>query len=223
MNKPILFNTEMVRTIQSGAKTVTRRLVKPEPAGDKSKPEPLITRPGYWNTWGDDNVYRQPYQMGDMLWVRETWTVMRDIDTGHEDYFFAAIQKDLDTVSATYLCDDDGFDTGRPFPWKPSIHMPKWIARLFLRVKDVRVERLQDITEEQAHAEGCCTYEDKIGDGKFLDVSEFDLTARDAFAALWDTTIKPADLPRYGWDANPWVWVVEFERCDKPDGWEATP
>ena len=69
--KPILFNTEMVRAILDRRKTVTRRCIKPAPAGDGSKPEPLITRPGYWNTWGDDMVYRQPYKHGDILWVRK--------------------------------------------------------------------------------------------------------------------------------------------------------
>ena len=80
--------------------------------------------------------------------------------------------------------------------WHPSIHMPKEAARLFLRATGVRVERLQDIDDDGVVAEGL-----KIGD---------------AFDVLWDSTIKPADLPLYGWDANPWVWVIEFERCEKP-------
>ena len=86
--------------------------------------------------------------------------------------------------------------------------MPKWAARIWLKVKDVRVERVQDISEDDARAEGCITFSDKIGDGKFDDVYEFDLTARDAFVELWDSINAKRG---YGWGINPWVWAIEFE------------
>ena len=86
--------------------------------------------------------------------------------------------------------------------WKPSIYMPKDAARIWLKVTDVRVERLQDMTDDDAEAEGC-----------------FDYTSTAlGFFDVWDSTIKKSDLDRYGWNANPWVWVIKFERCEKPEG-----
>ena len=122
---------------------------------------------------------------------------------------------------------------------RPSIHMPKEAARIWLKVKDVRVERLQDIAEEQALSEGVpddldypiskvycprCRGEGLIGTvGVSLGYMEVDCpycdTAIKRFKNLWNSTIKKSDLDRYGWDANPWVWVIEFERCEKPEGW----
>lgn len=91
-------------------------------------------------------------------------------------------------------------------PWKPSIHMPKKAARIWLKVTDVRLERLQDITEKGATEEGCiCDIEYALGD-----------SAKGHFSDLWNSTVKKSDLKTYGWDANPYVWVIEFERCEKP-------
>ena len=223
--KPILFNTEMVRAILDGRKTATRRVVKPQPAGDGSKPEPLTTRPGYWNTWDDDYVYHQPYQIGDILYVRETWS--KD-NSGEYVY-----RTNYGTT------EDDSFPPSM-FKWHPPINMPKEAARLFLRVTDVRVERLKDITDEQAIAEGVpdncdypldnpvycpvCKGEGLIGAAHPVSLGYMEVdcphcdTPRKRFANLWNSTIKPADRNRYGWDANPWVWVIEFERCEKPKG-----
>lgn len=86
--------------------------------------------------------------------------------------------------------------------------MPKEAARIWLKVKDVRVERLQDITEEQAEMEGCGGYQTE---------AKFSVSPRCHFYEVWESTIKQADKERYGWDANPWVWVIEFERCEKPE------
>ena len=96
--------------------------------------------------------------------------------------------------------------------WKPSIHMPKEAARLFLLVKNVRVERLQDIDEEGAKAEGA-----NFCNGKHVGIEEkMRRSAVERFSDIWNSTIKPADIDLYGWDANPWVWVIEYERCKKP-------
>ena len=120
-----------------------------------------------------------------------------------------------------YAADEFGIDTWvNPdgthrfgIPWRPSIHMPKEAARIWLKVTDVRVERLQEITEEQAKAEGA-----NWKNGKNVGWEEkIKRTAIDRFAKIWDLTIKKSDLPLYGWDANPWVWVITFERCEKPE------
>ena len=109
----------------------------------------------------------------------------------------------------------DGKDYTWEGIWRPSIHMPKEAARIWLKVNGVRVERLQEITEEQAKAEGA------IDNRGFIHspYNEYDSihTAKEHYKQIWNSTIKKSDLDRYGWDANPWVWVIEFERCDKPD------
>ena len=93
--------------------------------------------------------------------------------------------------------------------WHPSIHMPKEAARIWLKVTDVRVERLQEITSEQICREGVEVEYPHVLNGE---------EKRYAFSRLWDSTIKKSDLDRYGWNASPWVWVIEFERCEKPEG-----
>lgn len=174
--KPILFNTEMVRAILDGRKTCTRRTLK----------HPFIVHPNGYITKprGNENLcpYDPPYQPGDILYVRETW---KKAPNGY--YYYEDWQRD-DIADVT--------------KWKPSIHMPKEAARIWLKVTDVRVERLQDMTDDDAEAEGC-----------------FDYTSTAlGFPDVWDSTIKKSDLDSYGWNANPWVWVIEFERCEKPEG-----
>lgn len=188
--KPILFNTEMVRAILEGRKSVTRRVVKPQPKGDGSKPEPLITCQEYWNAWGDDNVYRQPFQKGDILWVRETWA---KIDG---DYAYRAADE---TPGGWHLT-----------AWRPSIHMPRDAARIFLRVTNVQVERLQDINGLHAKEEGCEGY---VHINPLYGCPE---TVHN-FKTVWNSTIKPKHRTAYGWGANPWVWVIEFERISKEE------
>ena len=115
-----------------------------------------------------------------------------------------------------------GEGVGLPLCWHPSIHMPREAARIFLRLTDVRVERLQDITAEGALDEGTnVEFPEPKPSYISLAYTEMRLkpAARQSFASLWDSTIKPADRPTYGWEANPWVWVIEFERCEKPEGW----
>ena len=103
--------------------------------------------------------------------------------------------------------------------WRPSIHMPRGAARIFLRVTGVRVERLQEITEDGAKAEGAeksYPYTDPET-GKTVFVLDEKGTYRSGFSQIWDRTIKPADLPVYGWAANPWVWVINFERISEEE------
>ena len=110
------------------------------------------------------------------------------------------------------LAEDDIADVTK---WKPSIHMPKEAARIWLKVTDVKIERLQDVTEDGAKAEGAIDNRGFIHSPE----NEYDRihTAREHFIRIWNSTIKKSNLNRYGWDASPWVWVIEFERCEKPE------
>lgn len=187
MIKPILFSTEMVRAIMEGRKTVTRRVVKPQfpvyRSGEKdsfAEIEPWGAHSflgGHMNHPSAGTVLNPPYEAGDILYVRETWA-----HAAGGGYLYRASYPDS-LVSV----------------WHPSIHMPTAAARIFLRVTDVRVERLQHISGEGAIAEGC---------NAAVPILEF--------KRIWDNIIKPDDIDLYGWSANPWVWVISFERCEKP-------
>jgi hypothetical protein len=208
--KQILFNTEMVRAILDGRKSCTRRIVKPQQLvgllPDKCKngvPEEflkekkLMFKP-YCNMTDIELIntaYKAPYQRGDILYVRETWC------KGLERYIYRADYSDTEKFYR------DGKEI--EMKWHPSLHMPKDAARIFLRVTNVRVEQLQDITVEDALAEGMDKYIRLNGE---LDENSI-ITS---FIGIWNSTIKKSDLDRYGWDANPYVWVIEFERCEKP-------
>lgn len=217
--KPILFNkqisTEMVRAILDGRKSCTRRLVKPQPDEKHTFPLGFVTDStekkevgcfGFGiNEYGGSIQYaKPPYQPGDTLYVRETWM----------DYAGLTMYKaDCDI----YRLDSLNF---AGFVWHPSIHMPKGAARIWLKVTDVRVERLHDITPKGAESEGVGNlFYDDIGYGEKNYGTEVDPEygiAKEQFAWLWESTVKKSDLDRYGWKANPWVWVIEFERCEKP-------
>ena len=207
--KPILFNTEMVRAILDGRKTCTRRVIElPEnmdgvpvgKSGDSSNPLGFMYPGG---------IKRPPYQPGDILYVRETWCALPVNEAGHmrghSIYYYRA--------------DGDLRPEGWRGKWRPSIHMPKEAARIWLKVTDVRVERLQEIDEDGAVKEGipwseCRNCKAPFGCDACAGEGYDEI---DAFAELWDSTIKKIDLDFYGWNANPWVWVIEFERCEKPE------
>ena len=160
--------------------------------------------------YGSNNIpaIKSPVQVGDVLWVRETWS---PVNVRPRRYIYKA---DVDRRI--------GEGVGLPLCWHPSIHMPREAARIFLRLTDVRVERLQDITAEGALDEGTnVEFPEPKPSYISLAYTEMRLkpAARQSFASLWDSTFKPADRPTYGWEANPWVWVIEFERCEKPEGW----
>lgn len=208
--KPILFNTEMVRAILDGRKTVTRRLIKSQQLigilPDKCKngmPEKFLKEKKYMfkpycdmtDTELIKTSYNPPYQPGDILYVRETWS------EGYEEgtYIYRASDK---------LAGLPTFKESSKLIYHPSIHMPKEAARIWLKVTDVRVERLQEITSEQICREGVEVEYPHVLNGE---------EKRYAFSTLWNSTIKKSDLDRYGWDANPWVWIIEFERCEKPE------
>lgn len=208
--KPILFNTEMVRAILERRKTATRRVVKPQP-----KAKLAYCFMGYrhvtWSYPNKDESFRlpdglsdedrkrhwtQPCHTGDILYVRETWQYM------------GSVSLDSRIADKYIYCADWNGETN-PLAWRPSIHMPREAARIFLRVKDVWMERLQDIQERgpaSAEKEGFINDIDlNFGTGA---------SATKHFSECWNNTIKKSDLPRYGWDANPWVWVIEFEKAE---------
>ena len=197
MTRPILFNTEMVLAILDGRKTVTRRLVK-FPKHIKQEENGLYTLYAEGTCYENQrfeqikDYMKSPYSPGDILWVRETWSEWEG------GYIYKAWNGPFAQPGA--------FAEGKG-KWKPSIHMPKEAARIFLKVTDVRVERLQDITEEQAIAEGVYVSEDDL-ECLYDHVSEF-------AQYVWESTIKKSDMDTYGWDANPLVWVIEFEDYEK--------
>lgn len=199
--KQILFNTEMVRAILDGRKTCTRRVIKPQPYGKCTYPLGFVTDStekkevgcfgfGVDECGGSIQYAKPSYQPGDILYVRETW---KNAPNGY--YYYEDWQKN-DIADVT--------------KWKPSIHMPKEAARIWLEVTNVRVERLQDITIENALKEGVDKYIRLNGE---LDENSI-ITS---FIGIWNSTVKKSDLDFYGWDANPYVWVIEFEVCDKPE------
>ena len=202
--KPILFNTEMVKAILDGRKTQTRRIIKGLPL---TEPHATVDEGRLWIEDEDGKFWRAEQfsriQPGDVLYVRETWAK----DTGRYMY------------RANYSDTEKFYMNGREIKmvWRPSIHMPKKAARLFLRVTNIRIERLQDITTEDALSEGIkdpYDYQEPIWYDTHKDL--LNCAERASFAGMWETTLKPANLPRYGWDANPWVWVIGFVRIAKP-------
>lgn len=194
--KPILYNTPMTQAIQEGRKTVTRRAIRPQPEGRPIRMTENSCYPGCYAIEGTPRVIRPPYQPVDILYVRETWN-----GDWCDHYIYKA-----DGGSAKAA----GY-TAEP-KWRPSIHMPKEAARLFLRVTGVRVERLKDIDGHGILKEG-------IDNGKSNPAmgTRWENMQSMAFAELWNSTLKSADLPLYGWAANPWVWVIEFERISKDE------
>lgn len=203
--KPILFNTEMVRAILDDRKTVTRRLPSNRIEDKWMNYEEWVNAvaPPGSTSLTEKEFYEQypPYRPGDILYVRETWCLRYD----GEKYFYKA---DKNTSrEEKRLIDYDNV------PWRPSIHMPKEAARIFLKVTNVRVERLLEIDDEQAKAEGA-----NWKNGKNVGWKEkMRRTAVERFAEIWNSAIKKSDIDRYGWGENPWVWVIEFERCDNPE------
>lgn len=198
--KPILFNTEMVRAILDGKKTVTRRVIK-------HNVDAILNSP-YHNEHPeveDKQIIRKlcmpPYQPGDILYVRETW------GEGYEEgtYIYKADDK---------LANLPEFKESSKLIYHPSIHMPKEVARIFLKVTNVRVERLQECGKGwciDIEKEGIVTPQDPI---LYINDDAFHDALREEFQKLWNSTIKKSDINRYGWDANPWVWVIEFERIE---------
>ena len=183
--RPILFNSDMVRAILNGRKTVTRRVIRFINGNNPNWTGYVKDGLTLYNGKNVPCNKRPPCKSGDVLYVRETWnTKCRHCESECPS-----------SCSAPYYV----YKADHPYTedkWRPSIHMPKKAVRIWLKVTDVKVERLQDIDDDGIVSEGL-----EIGCD---------------FENIWNATVKKPDLPRYGWDANPWVWVIEFERCKKP-------
>lgn len=231
--KPILFNTEMVRAILDGRKTCTRRICKD--ANEYTVPDMEFynadRRTYAVHNFADKEQMEQlstaertcPICPGDILYVRETWERFECWNCEGDERGNCPKEPKKSVLNKTCGCymyratDEISGDA----KWHPSIRMPKEAARIWLKVTDVQVERLQEITEDGAKAEGINeewamswwspTYYDPDSGGypKYRDTFAFE---------VWNKTIKKSDIDRFGWDANPWVWVIEFERCEKLKG-----
>ncbi len=221
--KPILFNTEMVRAIQEGRKTATRRVVK-------SNKRSLVNK---------------PFQKGDVLWVRETWDFVPCItcrSASEACELFPVKPDQMETADGRtdgcflYRALDGEhplFDAGHH--WRPAIHMPKAAARIFLRVTEIYWEKLwesfrnrpspiRELAAEGLPVSETCLkcwrehiYEPCVKRGNLLCIEQNRMELR--FQRLWDSTVRKDRLAADGWAADPWVWVIRFERCEKPAGW----
>lgn len=228
--KPILFHTEMVRAILEGRKSCTRRLVKPQPDGKHTFPLGFVTDStekkevgcfgfGIDECGGSIKYVKPPYQPGDILYVRETWERFECWNCDGDERGNCPKEPKKSVLNKTcgcymYRATDEISGYAK---WHPSIHMPKEAARIWLKVTNVRVERLQECGEGwciDIEKEGIATPQDPI---LYISDDAFHDALRMEFQKTWDSTIKKSDLDRYGWNANPWVWVIEFERCDKPE------
>ncbi len=227
--KPILFTDEMVRAVLDGRKTKTRRPLKPQP-------DSVHDGAPYWNIWKRGNLapLKCPFgKVGDRLWVRETFCLEHQVEKDQPPPFgdsrpirweFAGMESDPEGADSMWLQphyratdptpeldyeDSDGDPTVR---WKPSLHMPRWASRITLEITEIRVERVQEITEEEAKAEGVlpCPHplskDDECLDC-YLDAGEYTCS----FLHLWDHLYAKNGL---GVDANPWVWVITFRRVE---------
>ena len=224
MLKPILFNTEMVQAIWARRKTVTRRLA---------------------NRTNNRGMILKPYEVGDVLWVRETWALRPCIECPYDEDCERDKPDVLETKDAItegcwlYRADGENpyYDPDR-ICWSPSIHMPKAAARIFLRVTEVACGALQESILGAAapmweiQREGIQIYEECetcIKTGKAACVWTMGADEKHEcglldqplweFAHLWDSTVPKGRRDREGWAADPWVWVVRFECCGKPEGW----
>lgn len=224
----MIFNGEMVRAILDGRKTQTRRIMKNQPAGDYPDTPALIRSVDggfqWYGHYGESSIFNCPFgAVGDRIWVRETWGVVShelDEDGRIQPWSPDRPATDIHEMPfgngyysghAIYAADgdftwgdDDGYEDGRSC-WKPSIHMPRAACRILLEITCVRVERLNNISQEDAQAEGMeltgwrPTYSDPDSGGEVW-------TPYDNFAQLWESIYGEES-----WKANPWVWVIEFK------------
>lgn len=228
--KGILFNTYMVQALLEGRKNVTRRVIKPQPkmrlcyacmgSGHGKWSYPSETA---WKYWGDEwkitcdlsdqdrnRLWTPPCHTDDILYVRETWAPMYKDMVSKEvmGYLYLADREGCYGQEYVEKYDEmypDGKDWTWEGRWRPSIHMPQSAARIWLRVTHVTVEKLQDM-----HAQ------DSLDEGVKLHLKG--LTKGDSplkpFQDVWDSTLTKKEQSLYGWDANPWVWRIDFERLE---------
>jgi hypothetical protein len=208
--KPIIFSGEMVRAILDGRKTKTRRVIKPQPDEDGLVRDLGKSSDAWFDT--SEREYKCPYGgHGDRLWVRETWR--RSFSQ------FGQLPDGIEFKANNLLVYFDKSDRGvqaknaatekslpRDGRWRPSIYMPRWASRITLEITDVRVERIQEITAKDCIQEGC--------PNRLVGTPiKSDKIAVRGFQLLWNSINAKRG---YGWDVNPWVWVVEFAHNPPP-------
>lgn len=228
-DRPILFHAGMTEAVLEDYKTATRRLIRPRYQKNESGFE-VARNKGTGQRWVyavDEEGFMgreivPPYLPDDILYIRETWAFIPCIGC-NGDYARPGVgMACYDTQAVEY---DDGasisdgcfvYRAGCRNPeritWRPSIYMPKAAARIWLKVKDVRVERLQEMTLDDFLKEGV-----RIPPEAFNDPMNAYLQARNQFIGIWDSTLSQGQQDLYSWEANPWTWVIEFERCRKPE------
>ena len=240
--RPILYSTPMIRALLAGRKTVTRRLLKPQPAPnsphdggtkwvfDAHKGLHIPCGTVGHLTVAEKMGLRCPYgQPEDRLWCKETWRVSSEGNhcpsnekSLYVEYRAGAVAGFGQQRSKFRVEEDAGlaaraWGKGRSYSWRPSIHMPRWASRLTLEVVSVRVERLHDITEEDARLEGMQRYQGPLRWVRWLDVltgEPIHNSARDAFAAYFVTLPGGAEA----WERNDWVWRVEMRPVEVSHG-----
>ena len=193
--RPIIFSAPMVRAILDGRKTQTRRVV--------TQIKPFDPCDEGLDVYAWTHIEQWPYRIGQILWVRETWQSAAAMNQCHvaDDYY-------------VYRATDPDWETMEGWKWRPSIYMPREASRILLEITGVRVERVQDISEDDAWSEGIkrlgpggtyhASYDDELGSYNFP-------MAREAYKELWDSiNVKRG----YGWGENPWVWEIEFKQAE---------
>lgn len=223
---PILFNGDMVRAILDGRKTVTRRICRD---GNRYTVPDMGLYDAEKRTYAVHRYMDEEHEcesrlgtaerpcpicLGDILYVRETWAFIPCVDCNMGYSYPVECHEEPVTYEDRYSISEGCFIYREDFPkqdrkricWNPSIHMPKEASRIWLKVTDVRVERLQEATSPL-----------KYPHEKDNTILREGFKRTYEFINCWNSTIKKQELERYGWDANPWVWVIEFERCGKPE------
>lgn len=217
----MIFNDEMVRALLDGRKTQTRRIMKNQPAGDYPDTPALVRNVGpgfqWYGSYGESSIFNCPFgAVGDRIWVRETFQGPLVSEELFEEYL--AHSEKFETPQYCEYAADGGakpeycdLNDNLRHGWRPSIHMPRWASRILLEITSVRVERLNDISQEDAQAEGMeltgwrPTYSDPDSGGEVW-------TPYDNFAELWQSIYSVGS-----WLSNPWVWVIEFRRIEGGD------
>ena len=220
--RPILFNTDMVRAILDGRKTVTRRIIKGFIPKDATwgysalTPKGCISCRGTFAVGYGEKFFKPPLKTGDILYVRETWSTKRSSKcVGNKTE--KCPYNSCENAPGPCLYDEyiykatDNLESS-DVTWHPSIHMPKEAARIWLKVKDVRAERLSDMKLDDFLSEGV-----SIRPEAFNDPDNAYMQARMGFFHIWDSTIPKGQQDLYSWAVDPWVWVIEFKRCSKPE------
>ena len=201
--RPIIFNAEMVRTILDGRKTQTRRVIKPQsPYCQLLDNGQLEHIPDGGFDWGLTYTKCPHGKVGDMLWVRETFAYRENTQLGSCQL---PIWYRADGISHQKQWGLNSFNRGK---WKPSIHMPRWASRITLEITNIRVERIQEITEEDVTAEGITMNNRPYAGWYWMENVYSTNSPLLAFEKLWDSINTKRG---YGWDKNPWVWVIEFK------------